>query len=484
MRAWLAAVPLVLILYFHGLTAAGMLGPDEPRYASIGREMARSGDWITPRLWGEPWFEKPALLYWMTGAGFKAGLGDDLAPRLPVALLAVAFLVFYQRTLARQFNARAAWFATAILATSAMWLAFSRIGVTDLPLTVTFSAAMLLGMDWAATGDRRRLPWMGALFGAAVLAKGLLPLVLAAPLAWSGRRRLKDLLHPRVWLPFAAVAVPWYLLCWMRNGDAFIDAFFWRHHVERFSSTALQHQQPFWFYLPVLAGALVPWTPLAALLFRRGAAADPRRAFLLLWAAFGLIFLSASTNKLPGYVLPLMPALAALMGVALAERKRAPWLLAASAALLAAIPVAAVLLPRALAAGLSRAGAPAFHWTWLAPFAVAAIVWVLERRGQRAAAFAALLAAVATGFVYLERTALPQIDLAVSARPVWREIAGRRDQVCVEDLHRSWRYGLNYYSGTPLAECATSPRPYGIEQEGAGGGPPAPPRVTARPVLR
>ncbi len=480
MRAWLAAIPLVLILYFHGLTAAGMLGPDEPRYASIGREMARSGDWVTPRLWGEPWFEKPALLYWMTAAAFKAGLGEDLAPRLPVALLSAAFLVFYQRILARQFNAHAAWFATAILGTSAMWLAFSRIGVTDLPMAAAFSAAMLLGMDWAATSERRRLPWMGALFGLAVLAKGLLPLVLAAPLAWSGRRRLKDLLHPRVWLPFAAAAVPWYLLCWMRNGEAFIDAFFWRHHVERFSSTALQHQQPFWFYLPVLAGALAPWTPLAALLFRRGAAPDPRRTFLLLWAAFGLIFLSASTNKLPGYVMPLLPALAALMGATLAGRKRAPWLLAACAALLIVIPPAAALLPRALAAGLSRAGAPAFHWTWLIPFAAAAAVWALERRGRRMAAFAALLAAVALGFVYLERAALPQVDRAVSARPVWREIAKRREEVCVEDLHRSWRYGLNYYSGMPLPDCAVSPRPYRIDQEGASGGPPAPPRVTAR----
>src|SRR5580658_1547395 len=82
-RAWWLAIPLLVILYFSGLSASGMLGPDEPRYASIGREMARSGDWITPRLWGQPWFEKPALLYWITGAAFRLGLGDNLAPRLP-----------------------------------------------------------------------------------------------------------------------------------------------------------------------------------------------------------------------------------------------------------------------------------------------------------------------------------------------------------------------------------------------------------------
>src|ERR1700740_2719460 len=104
-----------------------MLGPDEPRYASIGRAMAASGDWITPRLWGEAWFEKPALLYWMTGAGFRLGLGDDLAPRLPVALLSVAFLVFFYWALRREFGGRPALAATIILATSAGWLAFSYV---------------------------------------------------------------------------------------------------------------------------------------------------------------------------------------------------------------------------------------------------------------------------------------------------------------------------------------------------------------------
>src|SRR6476646_4243095 len=89
------AIPLVWLIYFQSLGAIGLLGPDEPRYASIGREMARSGDWITPRLWGDPWFEKPALLYWLQGAAFRLGVPADLAPRLPIALLAVAFLVFY-----------------------------------------------------------------------------------------------------------------------------------------------------------------------------------------------------------------------------------------------------------------------------------------------------------------------------------------------------------------------------------------------------
>src|SRR5438552_14426429 len=121
-HVWLLAALLIYFLYFFHLTAAGMLGPDEPRYAAIGREMARSGDWITPRLWGEPWFEKPALLYWMTGIAFRLGLGEDLAPRLPVAIVSVAFLAAFFWLLRREFGERAAAFATVILATSAGWI--------------------------------------------------------------------------------------------------------------------------------------------------------------------------------------------------------------------------------------------------------------------------------------------------------------------------------------------------------------------------
>jgi len=143
---WLAAALLAYFLYFFRLSGTGLLGPDEPRYAAIGREMAYSSDWITPRLWGQPWFEKSPWLYWMTGAGFRLGLSDDLAPRLPVALLSVAFLALFYWLLEREFGARPAMFSTLILGTSAGWLAYSYAAVTDLPMSVFFSAAMLAGM--------------------------------------------------------------------------------------------------------------------------------------------------------------------------------------------------------------------------------------------------------------------------------------------------------------------------------------------------
>src|ERR1039457_5057707 len=115
----LALAVALFFLYFFGLTRTGLLSADEPRYAAIGRAMAQTGDWITPRLWGKPWFEKPPLLYWMTAAAFKAGLDQDLPPRLRVALLSVRFLVYFLIAPRREFGERPAFYSIAILATSA-----------------------------------------------------------------------------------------------------------------------------------------------------------------------------------------------------------------------------------------------------------------------------------------------------------------------------------------------------------------------------
>src|SRR5580700_3878407 len=147
----------LFFLYFFGLTRTGLVGPDEPRYAAIGRAMAATGDWITPRLWGVPWFEKPALLYWMTAAAFKAGLGAELAPRLPVALASVAFLIYFFVVLRREFGDRAAWYSAIMLATSAGWLVYSHVAITDLPMSAAFAAAMLILSAEQRVSARRML---------------------------------------------------------------------------------------------------------------------------------------------------------------------------------------------------------------------------------------------------------------------------------------------------------------------------------------
>jgi len=447
------------LLFFQGLTDAGVLNVDEPRYASIGREMWGSADWVSPRLWGEVWLEKPPLLYWLVGLGHATGLHGEAAPRGPVALLSVVFLVFYNRFLARQFGSLEAHFATAILATSAGWLAFSRLAVTDLPLAVTFSSAMLLAMPWAVHGDRRWLPVAGAFFGLAVLAKGLVPLALALPLLWWGGRRWKDLL-----LPVAiglTVALPWYWLCYTRHGRELVDVLIIQQHFARFLSGEQLHAQPVWFYAPVLIGGLFPWTPLLVFLFRKDLYTDVRLRYLLVWAGFGLIFFSAASGKLPGYLMPLMPAIAALIGVALPRVRRWDWLLITPAILIAlVVPVLIELLPAALQQGLSRTSLPLAWSPWMLTVLIPFSFFWLDRTRRFActAGFVVVVLACA-----LPR-ALESLEERASARALRLPASW-----CLGNIHRNWEYGLRYYYPAVSRCDFANPQPQ-LEQ-GADGRP-------------
>ncbi len=459
-----AGLPLACFAYLFRLDAVGLLGPDEPRYASIAREMARSGDWITPRLWGAPWFEKPPLLYWMSGAAFRLGLGPELAPRLPVALVSLLFLVFYWWILNREFGCRTASIATVILGSCAGWMGVSQAGVTDLPLAATFSAAMLLALPWIGKGDTRFLPVAAVLLGLAVLAKSGVPLVLALPALWFGRRQripLRRFLAGAIL--FLAIALPWHVVCYLRNGAIFPYTLFVQHQYGRLTSGALLHTQPWWYYAPVFAGLLVPWTPLLALM-RRRLFHDRRTQLLLAWLVFGLVFFSLAPNKLPAYLLPLLPAAAALSAMAVDAIPAAHWWLAGCAVLLVAIPIAAPFLAAALASGLSRAPRAVFHWSWMLPLAVAAAAVVFDRHEKRIAAVFCIAAASAAGLIYLKVADAPEINRLSSARGIWQEAAPRADELCVGRVSRDIEYGLNYYAGGPLPRCDGHPMPWVVVQ--------------------
>jgi 4-amino-4-deoxy-L-arabinose transferase-like glycosyltransferase len=449
-----AAVLFVYVMAFQGLTAAGLLGPDEPRYAWIGREMAASGDWLTPRLWGDPWHEKPPLLYWMAGVFFRLGFGDDLAPRLPVALASILFLAAYAYLLSQLFGWRAALLAALFLASSLGWLGFGFVAATDLPLAATFSLSMLVWVRWLDTEQRGLLALGAGLLGLAVLAKGLVPLVLALPFLGAARRRIPQLLGLLPTTVFLLVAAPWYAGMLVAHGREFFDEFFLRHHFSRFATEELQHQQPFWFYVPVLLAGVFPWTPLW-LLWRKLGARDGRILFLLAWFFWGLLFFSAATNKLPGYVLPLLPAWAALTGIALDRTARAPWALAFCALLLGVIPLIASVLPEALRFGLRQASGADLGWGWMAAAAVLAVlVWSLERQNRRRWAVLILASSVTAGTSLLRTRVLPILDERVSARRVWHEISHADGALCWEPgLHRSYQYGLFYYSRRVLPVC-------------------------------
>jgi 4-amino-4-deoxy-L-arabinose transferase-like glycosyltransferase len=461
----LLALPVLYALYFHALTGVGMIDPDEPRYASIGREMAQSGDWITPRLWGNEWFEKPPLLYWLIGLGNKLALPGELAHRLPIAVLSLTFAIFFYWRVRELFGELPARFATAVLATSAGWIAYSHFSVTDLPLSVCFGAAMLLFLEWRSGGESWLLWLAGVCLGLAVLAKGLVPLCLALPALWFARDRWRELWKPL--LAAAVIALPWYLLCYAANGWLFIDVLFVRQHFGRFADESLKHGQPFWFYLPVLIGFVFPWSPALALIFRRDSFRDVRRQAVVAWAVWTVVFFSLFLNKLPGYILPALPAVSILIGLALAEVEKAYLALIAGAVLLGLVPLVADVLPIALADGLSHADLSQLPWKYLIIGAVfAALIFRHEYSTSRAAAIGLLAIGSVAGIAYLKREAFPRLEDQVSARKLWRGIAPRRNEICMGNMERRWRYGLNYYAVKPLPDCLVEDRPFILEQRG------------------
>jgi len=292
---------------------------------------------------------------------------------------------------------------------------------------VFFTAAVLLSF-------RRDLTASAVCLGLAALAKGLVPLVLFAPVAVIAWRRIR--IVPV--LVFVVISVPWYVLCTLRNGSEFLQVFFMEHTFGRFSSLAMQHGQPWWFYFPALLLLLYPWFPLLA--FARGSWDDTRLRTLVAVVVFGFVFFSAAANKLPGYLLPLLPAVCILTGFGLARMEVSRWTYIGPLALSGAMPGISQVVPSAIAHGLRAANIP---WLELgAGMACGAALGVLVR--ERYA-----FPLVATGFIWLQIVIFPAIDRSASARPVWLE----SHPSCVSGLPGSMVYGLDYYAERRLPDC-------------------------------
>lgn len=341
---WTLGAGFVLVL-FSVLGVRTLVAPDEGRYAEMAREMFVSKDWITPRLNGIKYFEKPPLQTWMTALSFQLfGVGEWQA-RLWSCLAGLAGVGMTGWTARRLYGPRVGLYAAAVLGSSLYWVACSQISSLDMGLagmtTLALCCLLLAQRDGAAPAERHC--WMLACWAAmalAVLSKGLVGIVLPAgalachalamrdPLAW---RRLYPVSGG---LLFLAIAAPWFVLVWMHNPEH--PRFFFIHeHVERFLFKAHRREAPWWFFLALLAAGSIPWLgvlPHSLAAVRRGAGRFQPRVLLLAWVLFVLGFFSASSSKLPGYILPLFPALALLIALFLAEAGRRH--LAAGAAVL------------------------------------------------------------------------------------------------------------------------------------------------------
>lgn len=334
---WLVLIIATLYLcYFHNLGAIGLVGPDEPRYAWIAREMHESGDWVTPRLYGQPWFEKPVLYYWGAALSFKLFGVTDAAARFPSALAALLATLAMAWLAWRVYGPWTARWLLLLLPTTVGMIGFSHAAAPDMPFAATLTiamvfAAIILGLTRNKQSPPfQRTPWLalilfGFFLGLAALAKGPAAIVLSggSVLLWAAfTKRWRDAfrcLHPAAIASFCLTALPWYILCSRRNPD-FFRIFIIEHNFKRYLTPEFQHIQPFWFYVPILLIASAPWT-LALVwsaLFGALRAWPQRRPsdatlLALCWALFCLVFFSISKSKLPGYILPAIPAIGLLL---------------------------------------------------------------------------------------------------------------------------------------------------------------------------
>jgi 4-amino-4-deoxy-L-arabinose transferase-like glycosyltransferase len=480
---WAALIAATLyVCYFSHLGAIGFVGPDEPRYAWIARDMMETGDWVTPRLYGKPWFEKPPLLYWGAGLCFKWFGVSEAAARLPSALSALLATLALAWLALRLYGAETARWLLLLLPTTVGMIGFSHAAATDMPfsgmLTIAMvCAAVILGLTRNEyTPILPRTPWLalllfGFLLGLAVLAKGPAAIILSggAVFFWAFfTKRWRDafrLFHPVAVASFLLTALPWYVICARRNPD-FLRVFIIEHNFKRFLTPEFQHIRPFWFYFPIILIAFVPWTLLLLSplndLIRTGKTrswSTSPNLLLCCWAAFTLIFFSISKSKLPGYILPAVPPLALLLSQAVLMRTRkilpgARWVGVASGL---AIVGAIFIIDRLPYAIDYFPPGPLF---WVEPLSfIAAIIAVILgfRRYASQALIVAILSVILVLSVGLTGDARWALDSGLSAR--WA--SGRPEGISPEywsthtatyKLQRSFHYALNFYLHKELGE--------------------------------
>ncbi|MDD5300041.1 MAG: glycosyltransferase family 39 protein [Gallionella sp.] len=326
---WLLLAAIALI-WFANLEYRTLVKPDEGRYAEIPREMVASGDWVTPRLNELKYFEKPPLQYWATATAYTLFGEHQWTSRLWTGLTGFAGILLVWFAGLRLFGRETAGYAALLLSSSLLYVMMGHINTLDMGVTFFLTlgiVGLLLAQAQADVGKRRNrmlLAW--AALALAVLSKGLMGLVLpgAALFIYCVVQRDFGVLKRMHWLPglavFLAITVPWFLLV-MKANPEFFERFFIYEHYTRFTTKDLGRYQPWYYFIPILLAGALPWTVLMFdtmwRTLRNRKLPDTMfstQRFLLVWAVFIYVFFSISGSKLPSYLLPMLPALALLMG--------------------------------------------------------------------------------------------------------------------------------------------------------------------------
>jgi 4-amino-4-deoxy-L-arabinose transferase-like glycosyltransferase len=491
--SWGVLILLTLyVCYFSHLGAVGFIGPDEPRYAWIARDMAESGDWVTPRLYGKPWFEKPVLYYWAAAVCFKLFGVKETSARLPSAICALLATLALAGMALRIGGWQMARGVLLLLPSTVGMIGFSHAASTDMPFSAMLSIAMVCAAvaldlvprnfleknppdglpaeenseDESVSRHRKKtihrsLALFGFFLGLAVLAKGPAALILAAGamLLWAAlTKRWRDglqLFHPLAIGTFLLASLPWYGLCALRNPE-FFRVFIIEHNFKRYLTPEFQHIQPFWYYLPITITALLPWVFWLAWVGNREVRNDKggyqRRQILFLaaWGVFPILFFSLSKSKLPGYILPAVPPLGFLISLAVTRVLKSKQV--SGRYVLGLIGALFFVSPAWIFFSKAHVRGPLVS-LYVMVTAVGGLIVIgaaLLRQTRAGLAFSVVLLLFLLNLVYVS---LSKLDPQLSARSCARQIGVERAANTYSfKLQRSWQYQLNFYLHREIAE--------------------------------
>lgn len=318
-----------LLLFLLGVSPWGLWERDEGRYADAAHEMLERRDFVTPRIDGAVFLDKPPLVYWVTAASLALWGRSETGARFGQLLFAAGTLLVTRRIGILLFGRRRANLAVIVLASSVLFFTASHILTLDLALSFFVALTLLFFLKGDRAGTASSRPYLGMFAAAAggVLTKGLIGAVLPAMTIacfftlrreW---RRARGIPWIRGSLLFLLIAAPWYVAVSIANPE-FPRYFFLHEHLDRFATSVHRHQGGWWYYPAVLAAGLMPWSlMLPAGLFRGRSPGRPAvealrqeaPALLWSWIVPGFLFLTAAQSKLPLYVLPLLPPAALLI---------------------------------------------------------------------------------------------------------------------------------------------------------------------------
>ncbi|MGD9843420.1 MAG: phospholipid carrier-dependent glycosyltransferase [Steroidobacteraceae bacterium] len=408
--AWPIIVLLFGILWFGTLGSRRLVEPDEGRYAEIPREMLATGDWVTPRLDGLKYFEKPPLQYWATAVAYQTLGQNEFAARLWTGLTGFLGIVLLWFAAGHLFNSRVGYTAAAILASSLLYVVMGHLTTLDMGLSFFLELAVfsfLLAQRSPPKSSTERY-WMWVAWAATALgflSKGLVALILptftlliytVVTRETSAWKRLYVLSG----LPlFLLISVPWIVAVSLQNPE-FPRFFFYHEQFERFLTSVHERDAPWWYFLPLIVVGSLPWLSIFLSSFKSSWCADVNnrfqvRRFLWIWIIAVVTFFSMSHSKLAPYITPIFPAIALLTADSLTRMRTrtAQWHLFAMAGILAALAISIALLPNGVAgpdavdlvADLRPFVASGFA---AAACGVVVALWLLMRNHQQAAVIA------------------------------------------------------------------------------------------------